>query len=284
MSELCDWPVLTCGETKLDGLEPPVRAEVEAMAVDFLWRWTGQRFGTCAVTVRPCRRRCYDSGWYPYWPVITRGSGPLLDDADIPLMTDGNTLLTDDSSGYFYGAHCGRCRGECGCTQVSELLLPGPVAEVLEITVDGEVFPLTNARVDDYTRLIRLDGGEWPWCQDLAAADDQPGAFSITYTRGQALPPGAGLVAGSLASELAKAFCNDSSCRLPKRVNNISRQGVTVTFIDNFSDLQAGQTGIWEVDSWVISQMKTNKLTESTLNSPDLQKVRRTTWTASQSS
>ncbi len=213
--------------------------------------------------------------------MITRGSRPLLDDVNVPLTTDGGNLLTDDSVGFVYGAHCGRCLGECGCTHVSEVLLPGPVTEVLEVLLDGEVLDPLSYRVDDWARLVRLDG-EWPWCQDLNQPDDGLGAWAITYQRGQPIPAGGGLAAGSLASELAKAFCNDSSCRLPKRVSTVTRQGLTFAIIDDFKNLQAGQTGIWEVDSWVATQMA-GKF-EGTLNSPDLQKVRRTTWTASLSS
>jgi hypothetical protein len=281
MSAVCSWPILTCGATKLDELEPEVREEVEAMAIDMLWNLTGQRFGQCAVTVRPCRRKCYPGDWSPYWPIITRGSGPLLDDTDVTLTTDTGHLLTDDSVGYVIGAHCGRCRGECGCTHVSEVLLPSPILEVQEVLLDGESLDLTAVRVDDYARLVRLDG-EWPWCQDLNVADNEVGAWAITYIRGEAVPAGGGLIAGSLAIELAKAFCNDKSCRLPKRVNTIDRQGITIAFIDNFRDLEAGRTGVWEVDSWVANQ--NNRRTENTVNSPDLQTVRRTTWTASPSS
>jgi hypothetical protein len=261
-------------------LSEEARAEVEAMAINFLWKWTGQRFSDCPVTVRPCRRKCAES-WSPYWPIITRGSGPLLDDVDVPLYSPGGGVLTDDSTGYFVGGHCGQCRGECGCTHVSEILLPGPISEVVEVMIDGEPLDLTTVRVDDYARLVRLDG-EWPWCQDLNAAEDEPGAWTVTYIRGEVVPPGGGLAAGALACELAKAFCNDNTCRLPKRVNSINRQGISMVFVDNFENLRAGQTGIWEVDSWVATQMS-NK-TESSLNSPDLQKVRRTTWTASPSS
>lgn len=277
----CDWSVLTCGTTKLDELDPEVRAEVEGMAVDALWKWTGRRFGDCPVTVRPCRRRCWDGAWLPYWPIITLGARPLLDDANVPLYTDGGSLLTDGSYGAVFSAHCGRCRGECGCTEISEVVLPGPVTEVLEVLIDGVPLDETTYRVDDYVKLVRLDG-EWPICQDLNVADDQEGAWAITYRRNEPVPPGGKLIAGALAIELAKALCNDASCRLPKRVNTLTRQGMTAVFFDTFKDLQAGQTGVWEVDYWVTTQNKPRY--ESVVNSPDLQKVRRTTWTASPSS
>jgi hypothetical protein len=282
VSSYCDWPVLTCGETKLDSLTAEVRAEVEAMAVTMLFNWTGQRFGSCPVTVRPCRKRCYDRGWSPAWPIITRGNRPLLDDASIPLTDDGDNPLTDDSVGSVYGSHCGRCRGECGCGYVPQVLLPAPVQEVLSVWVDGEELSLEHVRVDDHALLVRTDGYDWPLCQDLTLPDDAVGAWSITYVRGEAVPPGGGLVAGSLASELAKAFCQDASCRLPKRLTSVTRQGLTAVVFDDFRDLKAGRTGIWEVDYWV-NNVCTDR-SESTLRSPDVQTVRRTTWTGFPSS
>lgn len=249
------------------------------MAVDFLWKWTGQRFGNCEITVRPCKQTCYDGLWS--WPIISLTGAPLLSDTDVPLFTDEDDILTAGSMG-IVGSHCGACRNECSCTVVHEVLLPGPVLEVTEILINGEELPLSMCRIDDYCRLVRLDGREWPICQDISAAYDAPGAWAVTYRRSQPVPPGGGLAAGALAVELAKAYCNDSSCRLPKRTTTITRQGVTTVFFDSFTDLQAGRTGIWEVDSWVNTQIKPRA--EGVVRSPDLRKPRMTTWTYSPTS
>lgn len=77
--------------------------------------------------------------------------------------------------------------------------------------------------------------------------------FQVTYMRGIDVPMGGQVAAGRLACELAKAACGDNTCALPKRVQTITRQGVTVGLLDSFDDVDKGRTGIWLIDSWVAS-------------------------------
>src|SRR5690606_26066328 len=111
-------------------------------------------------------------------------------------------------------------------------------------------------RVDDELYLVRIDGGRFrsPW--------------EITFLQGEVVPPGGGLVAGILACEYAKALCNDNSCRLPKRVTTVTRQGLTMAMLDNFLDLEKGYTGIREIDDWVTTQNKPKR--PSLVTSPDV--------------
>lgn len=274
MSVACDWPVEVCGDcTPLSGLSEEAQLLVQEMAVDYLFKWTGQRFGTCPVIVRPCRVDCA-GGWNSGWPIISLTGAPLLDDVDVPLYTEDDELLTGGNTAVV-SSHCGRCFGTCGCTAISETLLPGPVADIEAVYLSGVVMDPSRYRVDDYSRLVRLDGYEWPICQDLDAAYDAEGAWSVVYNRGQALPPGASLVAGILACELAKEMCGDSTCRLPRRASQVTRQGVTVVMPD---PIQAGQTGIWTIDNWVATQNSPKR--EGTVSSPDLKPQRITTWTS----
>src|SRR3546814_20637846 len=59
-----------------------------------------------------------------------------------------------------------------------------------------------------------------------------------------------------LAVERAKAACNDKSCGLPRRVQSVTRQGVTVAVLDAFDNIDEGHTGIWLIDSWVASVVR----------------------------
>lgn len=243
-------------------------------ATEYLWRWTGQRFGTCEVTVRPCRTQCADGG-STFWGLsgassITPGTGrsPWT-----PVLVGGR----------WFNVSCGVCGGdECGCTTTPAIRLPGPVDSVQEVRIGTEVLPASAYRVDDGSLLVRLDGGQWPTCQDLAAEPGEEGTWSVTYTQGTPVPFGGRIAAGRLACELAKAACGDSSCGLPQRVQTVTRQGVTIAMLDAFDDIDKGHTGIWLIDSWVASVMQQPKgYTLANPNRPRaLARTRRTTWGA----
>lgn len=212
-----------------------VTDEDKAIAVQILWDLTGRRFGPCEVTVRPCQSAI---------------------------------------------AACGRCGGYpmgprlCGCRSVPEVVLPGPVHSIVEVLVDGIALEPEAYRVDDFAWLVRLDGGVWPFCQDLTADADASGAFAVTYLIGAEPPAGAAQIAGELACDIARARCQDDECRLPRRATQAVRQGVTVTM----ADLPDGKTGIEIVDLWVSAiNLKRRR---STVYSPDMPKVRQTTWQA----
>jgi hypothetical protein len=400
----CDWPVsyASCGSCEaLTGMEESEQAEVEAMAAEFLWHWTGKVFGLCPVTVRPCRSDC-TAGRSTFY-----GSGPYADGS----APWGPVLI----QGEWFNLRCGQCASDgCSCSGATpSLLLPGPVAEITEVLIDGAVLSPDAYRVDNSSYLVRTDGGGWPACQDLAspadsssageveraaaatpvvgtilekgdpsdpflqvsfedfpwpttygtlslnglgydnvtgpfselpnpltavinfppdpvdssvgdlvitlaeapgwearielpwflapgepataqvtdpsalptADEDNPAAntFQITYQRGVPVPTGGQLAAGLLACEYAKALCNDSSCQLPKRVQSISRQGVTVAAVlDSFDDIDTGHTGIWLIDSWVASVTKSAPRWPSRVYNVDMVRpvgaMRRTTW------
>lgn len=162
----------------------------------------------------------------------------------------------------------------CSCDPLPEVRLPGQVAQVVSVLVDGA--PLVEGveyRMLSGNRLVRVDGGVWPSCQDFTAPYDGPGAFSVEYVPGVA-PDTAGLWAvGVLACEFAKA-CSGGKCRLPASVQTLSRQGVSMSF-DN-SLFANGQTGIREVDAYVLSVNPYRMKQPSLVWSPD---TLRTTYT-----
>lgn len=215
-----------------------VTAAHDAIAAYTLWRFTHSRFGPCEVTVRPCSD-----------PSVVCG-------------------------------RCGGCatgRSRCSCYSVPEIVLPGPVYEIIAVRVDGVLLDASAYRVDDRAWLVRIDGGVWPFCQDLTADIDAAGAFSITYAIGVPPPAGAAEMTGELACDIAKALCNDKSCRLPKRARQIVRQGKTISL----EDLEDGKTGIEVVDMWLSAVNSPPK--RGRVYSPDLPQVRETTWSAPES-
>lgn len=233
-------------------LDPALQEQVDAWAVQYLWNWTRRRFGPCEVSYRPCRKRCAGLGG---------GIFPAL------------------IGGRFYNLCCGLCgdADTCSCKHVSQIILPGPIAEPTEILIDGVELPLDAVRIDNFTVIVRIDGGHFPDCQDLGAEPTEPDTWQVSYLQGEPIPSGGGLVAGMLACELAKSVCGDSSCRLPQRVTSITRQGLTMAILDSFDGLDSGYTGIWAIDSWLSAA--NNPPRRSTVSSPDVPVPRQTTWT-----
>lgn len=245
----CNWPVsyAACDEPggTDDPLDEATRTQVEQMAVEFLWTWTGKRLGTCTVAVRPCLSDCYEARLTTY-----SGRGPMT------------SLATPV-------APCARCaQPACSCEPGSDAVrLPGPVASVDEVLLDGQVLDPSAYRLRRGDELWRIDGDYWPQCQTMTTSVDLPHTWQVTYQQGVPVPIGGQIAAGVLAEEFGKALCGDNRCQLPKRVQTITRQGVSMAVIDSFEDVGKGRTGIWVIDSWVASQTKAPR--RSGVLSPD---------------
>lgn len=258
----CDWPCDYSGCSTAD----PAEAIYEEMARDMLNAWTRDVFGICDEEVRPCRTGCDQGIPSTFW-----GRSPWTG-------TSPNVPQQAYIPGYWTGAlGCGCGHDYCSCSTVEQIKLPGPIVSVTEVLIDGTLFDPQHYRVDNGLWLVRLDGRSWPVCQDMAAPTTEEGTWQVAYKRGVPVPAGGRVAAGVLAKELEKAACNDPSCQLPRRIQNITRQGITVTLQDDFSDLERGGTGIWLVDSWVQSIVAPKR--GGSVRSPDVRpKVRRTTW------
>ena len=256
----CNWPVsFTC----VDDWET-VPLDVQAAATDWakyvLWALTGRRYGACPVTLRPCGPTCENSVGYLAYPVVEGGStGPWM----LPWLDGG------------VWRNCG-CSGGCSCAATCEVVIPGPVAELSEVKVDGIVLAASAYRVDyvgNRTVLVRTDGGCWPQCQDMDVSTDEVGSFAITYKLGTPVPASGQIAAGLLAREFAKA-CQGQDCALPQQLASLSRNGVEVQVLDPTTGLDNGLTGIAQVDLWVRSVNPYRKAQRSRVYSPDLQPAR----------
>jgi len=242
---VCDWPVVYPGDCPaLDTVSDPL--VFEAMAIAFLWNWTGRGYGVCPVALRPCRSDCAQAD-STFW-----GYGPYTSGSAMPAKARWGPALV---GGQWFNLSCGACGDDCSCssTGAPSLRLPGPIDSVQEVLIGGDRLLPNAYRVDNRSLLVRTDGGAWPTCQDMAAAPDKPGTFQISYLYGTPVPLGGQVAAGVLACELAKASSGDRSCQLPTRIQTLTRQGVTMTMLDTFEDVEKGRTGLWLVDSWVAS-------------------------------
>lgn len=138
-----------------------------------------------------------------------------------------------------------------------------PVTNISEVTVGGN--PVDYWATLPRGLVRRQDGGSWPI----------DGSLKITYSHGIAPPIGGRQSAVTLAIELAKAFTNDPTCKLPQRLQTITREGVTVGFQDAFESLDKGRTGIWAIDAWLASVNPHGLSRRARVWTPELARARR---------
>lgn len=225
------WPVSWICDVSC--VDPVITGAAVDMATDVVWSMSGQRFGLCEVALRPCREDCVDA---PYlWNEFLPSTGAAL--WPRPALVNGQ----------WWNITCGSCSGSCSCARLHEVMLPNLVDSIIEVKVDGSVLDPSAYRVDDGRKLVRIDGGEWPWCNDLSKADTEVGTWSVTAQYGQAVPAGGGWAVGELACELIKAMQGED-CRLPKQVVALARQGVTMQFPSVTELFKEGRTGLYLVD------------------------------------
>jgi hypothetical protein len=211
-----------------------------AASKELVWALTGRQFGQCCVKIRPCRKSCNPCpdvpgfGWGPGgYGVGPNGYGPALID------------------GLWYNISCNSC-SECSCTQICQIPLPYPTCCIQEVKIDGIVIDPETYRIDEFRRLVRLDDDCWPFCQDLTKEDTEEGTWSVSLCYGRPVPELILLAAGEMACQLIKQTAG-LPCQLPQRMSSITRQGVTVGFLDPMEFFGNRQTGIYLVDLAVMT-------------------------------
>lgn len=232
------------------------------LATFTVYSLTGRQFGTVTLTLRPCNAPMLPP-LYQTYPVN------LLN----PWGTDGDSYapvyIVD---GVWHNAGCAgiNCCG-AGC----ELALPRTVS-ISSVSVDGATVAPSAYRVDNGYLLVRTDGACWPACQDLGK-NTGVGVFSVVGVFGRAVPQEALDAAGILACEIGKSLAGQP-CRLPQRMQSLSRAGVSVQFPSVDSYLDRGLTGLNEVDQLVV-QFNPNRLTQAPqVLSMDQSPLRVTSW------
>lgn len=238
ISDLC----APCNDYSLD---PQLLEDCLLMASGVLYNLAPIKYpGVGEETVRPCAmRRGYDSG--P--PSRRAGAHP--------------------GSGWW--AEHGRPWGACACNheQVGCYSIPAvrlgavPIVEIVEVKIDGEVLDPSRYRVDNWDTLVRLPDADgrnpgWHCCQRIDLPDTEPHTWSVKYKFGSEPPIGGVRAAASLGCQLALSMSprDGVNCRLPRRVQSITRQNMTAAVIDPFTLFDKGLTGLAEVDLWLASE------------------------------
>lgn len=238
----------------------------QSVASQILFRLSGRRWGpSCPVTVRPCRRTCLDT------------AAPISFQAG---ASTGGWIPYIDQAGVWRNASVCGCASQCSCTELCEVRLVGPVHDVLEVLVDGEVLVPEAYRVDAANMLVRTDGECWPDCQDMAAPCGAPGTVCVTYRTGLHLDESATAAVSALACHLLQG-CSPGSCGCAatgRNVTRIQRQGVDMEMTDPVLLYTEGLTGLPMVDSWLMSVNPGRLSSASRVYSPDYRPPRKTTW------
>lgn len=233
-------PITGCAWSIIDLCDVNVSYEVgvaaDKMAIGVLHAASGRQFGICARTIRPCMEDCA-TGLQTFNPSQPR----YVYIAGEPLSMYAPWVRIQ----------CGVCNSRrCACSHVSQIVLPNHrIIRVREVKIDGVVLDPSAYRLAG-RRLIRVDGGTWPRCQDDAARDDEVGSWSVDYVWGRAVDEGGQIATGIYACEIAKSL-SGNDCELPQRVQTVSRQGVTIGFVDPMDFLEQGMTGLYAVDTWL---------------------------------
>ncbi len=242
----CTWPVdRSCLPSVMDddGDSVQLQAAID-IAVSVLWSFTGRQFGACPVVVRPCPRDHASRllGWLPGY-----AWHPVLDD------------------GVWQNITCG-CGPTCSTTGPGVVHLPGPVSSVTAVTIDGAVID-SSLYVLEGERLYATSG-RWP-DQDLNRPAGSPTTWSVEFLQGLEPPAGADVMVGLLAKEFYNLCKGDGKCRLPKRVESLSRQGVSMKMADPGVLFPNFQTGLPEVDLWVAAVNPHRLSAPPVVSSPD---------------
>lgn len=239
------------GCTSMDEIEglsetDAIRAyEFARMALNHL---TAGAVANCPVKVRPCRAS--DMGSYPWtWTGLTY-------------------LPPDRLGGVSWMSSCG-CMSSCACKPRAALDLGRTVAEIISVSVDGVELAEEDYRLAEQRWLYRTEGS-WPITQDMDLAPGGPGTFIVEYRPGWGLGLAGEVAYGRLATEFAKALCNEKSCSLPKNVKVIVRRGVTMEFKEGlFPD---NKTGLRDVDLFVESANPNGLRFFPTILSPEIRR------------
>lgn len=207
-------------------------------ASEMLYLWSGKQYsGGCSSTV-----------------IFETPPGSDGTDPDSLLWR----YLLDSWAAWGYWSPWG-VQGSRGVREKVVALLPDAPITAITSVLDE------NAVAVDYVAelpagvIYRQDGCPW-----------EPGT-TISYTHGIAPPVGGKRAAILLATELGKSWTG-AKCNLPKRIETVTRQGLTV----NVASVEWG-TGIWDIDAWLRSVNPRQLMRRASAWSPDAARLRRTT-------
>jgi len=212
---------------------PPERwAELLLVATEILWALSGRRWSGDGSCEATATLYVENQRCCGWWP----GGSPV--------------------AGYYVPALIPR---GASVSQQAVKLPHDEVTEILTVTIGGLAFAAWR---HTGSWLRRTDGLGW---QDCGGRD-----VVVEYLWGHAPPAGGKRAVVLLAIELGKDEVGDSSCKLPKRVVSVTRQGVSMMLIDPQTFLQRGKLGMPDIDQWLASVNPRGLAERGTVWSPDV--------------
>lgn len=220
---------------------PVTPTEAIAIATEIYYVLSGRTYGLSAKVLRPNRCanscQCRLSSQYGY-------SG-----------------FSSWSYDYWRSTGC-RCQSE-------ELILP-LVHSIEQVVVGGVALAPTAYALYDRHRLVKTDGTAWPCCQSLASAT-AANSIVVAATVGTPVPAMGVAAVKEMACQILAI--GTAACRLPARVQSITRQGVTATILDPQDFLTAGRTGLYLGDLFLTTVNPKSLRRPTTVLSPDSPRV-----------
>lgn len=244
--EIC----IPCGDDYT--LDPVLYTTFLEVASANLYAHSGKQFpGVCEATIRPCSQSAMHRWAYSSTPTFASQTARAM----------GGFLAV--CSCYSYD--------NCTCERVPVIKLPHhPIVSVDEVvtedgTLDPDAYELRGGT------LARLDGEQWPCCDE---------EFTVTYSYGRDPDLGGKIAAATLACELYRLcrpddFNDGLSCRLPRNIASLSRQGVQVLFERLTQGHGPKKYGIPEIDDWLEAVNPHGVTARSVIMSPDTMPVAR---------
>lgn len=231
--------------------------EASKTASFILWALSGRKYAGTATTTEtyqcPCRRTLS----------IRHSAEPALFAVE-PYLRDGgvyNSAANDvacSCSGVVNGVHTRiRLRGR-------------PVRSISKVMSGGQVVDPDKYQLVNSSQLQGAPGASLDMC-----------GITVTYTYGTEPPTAGRRAARYLATELVKSYSGEH-CELPERVTSVSRQGVSLTILDNQTFLDDQRTGIYAVDLFLKTVNPDKARKKPRVFSPDLPRYQRVSGTSSQ--
>ena len=217
------------------------------LASFILWAATGRKYGRARTVTETYECACSLSKTGPAFMPYRLGVAPTL--------IDGAVVNTT-----------------CGCIGVSggrhtRLRLSGrPVRRVHSVHKGSVELDPSTYSVQNSGLLTLAQGSPNDVC-----------GLTVTYSYGTGIPGGGRMAAKLLSEEFLRSWNGDADCRLPDRVTNVSRQGVSFSIIDRQEFVDELRTGILEIDMFLRAVNPARALKPARVFSPDLPKAYRTT-------